>query len=307
MITLESLKEDFRNIGIKTGDTLFLRISYKAVGKVEGGPIVFLKALHEVVGEEGTIILTAFPTLHIKQYYYFHKKKITSKQIPVKPHTGLMSIMALTYPKACLSKKLEFPFVVIGKHAEYLTNLHTHDMPPYWLLEEAIDKFDCKCLRVGGKEFTGSTHIALTRVLAKTGNYHKKLQRGIYVKNDVGVEWHDVSGSLFCYNAFIRASQKYVWEHINRNKATIGEGEATLTNMRETLHFEEKYMLKDVRNLLCSDKDCFLCRVSYSFSDTSKIRFLFRELGLLFTSKAKRGLRNIFNLVLVTFYGKEQR
>ena len=144
MITLESLKEDFRNIGIKAGDTLFLRISYKAVGKVEGGPIVFLKALHEVVGEEGTIILTAFPDLHIKQYYYFHKKKVTSKQSPAKPHTGIMSVMALTYPKSCLSRKLEFPFVVIGKHAEYLTSSHTHDMPPYWLLEEAIDKFDCK-------------------------------------------------------------------------------------------------------------------------------------------------------------------
>lgn len=307
MITLESLKEDFRNIGIKAGDTLFLRISYKAVGKVEGGPIVFLKALHEVVGEEGTIILTAFPDLHIKQYYYFHKKKVTSKQSPAKPHTGIMSVMALTYPKSCLSRKLEFPFVVIGKHAEYLTSSHTHDMPPYWLLEEAIDKFDCKCLRVGGKEFTGSTHIALTRVLVKTDNYQKKLQRGIYVKNDSGVVWYDVRGSLFCYNAFIRESQKHVWKHINRNKATIGKGEATLTKMRETLHFEEKYMLEDVRNLLCSDKDCFLCRVSYSFSDTFKILFFFRELGLLFTPKAKRALRNIFSLMSIIFYGKKQR
>ena len=307
MNTLESLKEDFRNIGIKPGDTLFLRISYKAVGKVEGGPMTFLKALHEVVGEEGTIILTAFPDLHIKQYYNYHKKKVTSIQNPAKPHTGIMSVMALTYPKACLSKKLEFPFVVIGKHAEYLTNAHTHDTLPYWLLEEATERFDCKCLRVGGKEFTGSTHIALTRCLVKTGNYHKKLQRGIYVKEGSGVEWRDVHGSLFCYNAFIRESPKRVWQYINRNEAIIGEGKATLTSMRETLHFEENYMLEDVKNLLCSDKDCFLCRVSYSFSDTSKISFFFRELGLLFTKKKKLAVRNICNLVLVAFYGKKQR
>ena len=43
--------------------------------EVEGGPMTFLKALHEVVGEDGTIILTAFPKRHISQLRFFHRKQ----------------------------------------------------------------------------------------------------------------------------------------------------------------------------------------------------------------------------------------
>ena len=142
MITLESLKEDFRNIGIKVGDTLFLRISYKSVGEVEGGPMTFLKALHEVVGEEGTIILTAFPKKHISQLRFFHRREVYSEEKPPRSTTGIMSVMATSYPGALLSRKLEFPFVVIGKHANYLTQMHTHEKRGYGLLEEAIEKFN---------------------------------------------------------------------------------------------------------------------------------------------------------------------
>ena len=122
MITKESLKEDFYRIGIKEGDTLFLRISYKAVGKIEGGPMVFLQALHEVIGEDGTIILTAFPQKYIRQLRFFHRKEVYSYENPPKPTTGVMPIMAMSYPGVKISRKLEFPFLVIGKHAEYLTN-----------------------------------------------------------------------------------------------------------------------------------------------------------------------------------------
>ena len=278
MITKDSLKEDFRNLGVKEGDTLFLRISYKAVGKIEGGPMVFLKALHEVIGENGTIILTAFPDLHTKQYFFFHKKIFTSKENPAKPRTGILPVFALAYPDAKISEKLEFPFVVIGKQAGYLTTMHTHEKDPYWLLEEAIEKFGCKCLRVGGKEFTGSTHIALTRVLLKTGNYQKKTCKGIYAKEGGKIKWYDVKGSFFCYNAFLSKSKNYVWNHVNRLESKVGNGDGVLTDMHETLYYEEKYMNNDIHNLLCDDPNCFTCRISYSFSDDTKWNFFSESL-----------------------------
>lgn len=308
MITKDSLKEDFRNLGVKEGDTLFLRISYKAVGKIEGGPMVFLKALHEVIGENGTIILTAFPDLHTKQYFFFHKKIFTSKENPAKPRTGILPVFALAYPDAKISEKLEFPFVVIGKQAGYLTTMHTHEKDPYWLLEEAIEKFGCKCLRVGGKEFTGSTHIALRRVLLKTGNYQKKTYKGIYVKEDGKIKWYDVKGSVFCYNAFVSKSKNYVWNHVNRLESKVGNGDAVLTDMRETLYYEEAYMNTDIRNILCNDPNCFTCRISYSFSDDTKFNFFLREFGKLFiANESKRALINLYNLAINIFYGREQR
>lgn len=307
MITKDSLKEDFRNLGIKEGDTLFLRISYKAVGKIEGGPMVFLEALHEVIGEEGTIILTAFPYLHTKQYYFFHKKIITSKNKPAKPRTGILPVFALTYPNAKISEKLEFPFVVIGKHSGYLTTMHTHDKDPYWLLEEAIEKLNCKCLRVGGKEFTGSTHVALTRVLVKTGNYQRNISKGIYVKEGEEIKWYDAKGSVFCYNAFLLRSKEYVWNHVSRRESKVGNGIAVLTDMRETLYYEEDYMNNDIKNLLCNDPDCFTCRISYSFSDDTKFNFFFKEFKKLFTTEKKKAIRNLYSMMINILFGENQK
>lgn len=287
MITLESLKEDFRNIGIKAGDTLFLRISYKAVGKVEGGPMTFLKALHEVVGEDGTIILTAFPKRYISQFRYFHHE-VYSYSCPPKSVTGAMSITAMSYPGARLSRKLEFPFVVIGKQAEYLTENHSHDKSDYWLLEQAIEKFDCKCLRVGGKKFTGSTHIAFSRVLKRTNNYQIIPKTGLYINENNKVVWYESQHSVFCPRAFFYVCDKFIWPNINLKKGFIGGGEAMLTDMRETLYWEEMCMSKNISIMLCDDKDCFCCRTSYSFSHSTVLKYVVFQVRNLFSKRDKK-------------------
>ena len=56
MITFDSLRNDLKALGVSSGDLLFLRISYKAIGRVEGGPKTFVDALLDVVGKEGTIV-----------------------------------------------------------------------------------------------------------------------------------------------------------------------------------------------------------------------------------------------------------
>ena len=49
MITFDSLRNDLKMLGVSSGDLLFLRISYKAIGRVEGGPKTFVDALLDVV------------------------------------------------------------------------------------------------------------------------------------------------------------------------------------------------------------------------------------------------------------------
>ena len=304
MNTLESLKEDFRNIGIKVGDTLFLRISYKAVGEVEGGPMTFLKALHEVVGEDGTIILTAFPKRHISQLRFFHRKEIYSYENPPYSTTGIMSVMATSYPGALLSRKLEFPFVVIGKQASYLTQAHTHEKSGYWLLEEAIEKFNCKCLRVGGKEFTGTTHIAFTNGLRKTGNYQKKPKYGLYLLENGKRMWYDTENTIFCYAAFHKTKANILIER--KKEGRIGNGNAIITDMRETLKKEEEYITHNMSQMLCEDKDCLLCRVSFSFSDSNSWLYLTYQLTHLLRGDIKNAIRNIRNLFFILFFQKNK-
>ena len=307
MITKDSLKDDFCNLGIKEGDTLFLRISYKAVGKIEGGPMVFLEALHEVIGEEGTIILTAFPKKYIRQLRFFHKKEVYSYENPPKPTTGVMPVMAMSYPGARMSKKMECSFVVLGKHSKYLTEQHTHDKSDYWLLETATRELNSKCLRIGGKKFTGTTHIAFSRALEKTNNYQRVPYKGLYLKENNKIEWNDSIHSVFCPDAFFSMCDKYLWPNIKFNKGKVGEGEAILTDMNETLAAEEEYISNNVSIMLCDNKDCYICRTTYSFSDSNLFKYLVYQVkSLLLSRKDKKTIiRKIKIAVAYKIFGSK--
>lgn len=308
MITRESLVKDLISLGIKSGDTLFLRISYRAIGKVEGGPKTFLDALMEIIGKEGTIILTAFPKKYISQLKFFHQKEVYSSENPPKPITGAMSVVAQAYPNAKLSRKIEFPFVVIGKYAEYLTTSHTHEKRGYWLLEEAIEKFDCYCLRIGGECFTGTTHIAFTKVLRATGNYQKKPKYGLYIREGNCVKWYDTNNTIFCHTAFLKANSKYIYPYlIHKKEGLVGNGHAVLTRMKETLQKEEDYINQDVSRMLCDNKECLLCRVSFSFSDSNVIIYLVRQLLQLCKGNIRKAIQNIRSLLNNVFFGIKQQ
>ena len=59
-MSLLSLVDDFKNIGINKGDDILIHMSYKSMGYIEGGIDTFIDALKLSVGDSGTIL---FPTL----------------------------------------------------------------------------------------------------------------------------------------------------------------------------------------------------------------------------------------------------
>jgi aminoglycoside 3-N-acetyltransferase len=56
----EILVKDLKNIGVKKGDFLVVHSSLKSMGKVEGGAECVIKALLDVIGNEGTLMLPTF-------------------------------------------------------------------------------------------------------------------------------------------------------------------------------------------------------------------------------------------------------
>ena len=58
--TTQTLFQDFRQLGIETGDVLFMHSSFKSLGPVDGGAGAVIDALEEAVGAEGTILLPSF-------------------------------------------------------------------------------------------------------------------------------------------------------------------------------------------------------------------------------------------------------
>lgn len=61
---VESLKRDFLKMGFKKGDIVFTHSSLKSLGFVKGGAETVIRAMMEVVGEEGTL---AFPVYTVPQ------------------------------------------------------------------------------------------------------------------------------------------------------------------------------------------------------------------------------------------------
>ncbi len=58
--THKKLTQDFTNLGIEKGDTLFIHSSFKSLGPVEGGAGTVIAALGEAVGQDGLILMPSF-------------------------------------------------------------------------------------------------------------------------------------------------------------------------------------------------------------------------------------------------------
>ena len=61
--TREKLTQDFTNLGIAQGDTLFIHSSFKSLGPVEDGASTVIAALETAVGAEGLILMPTFSLL----------------------------------------------------------------------------------------------------------------------------------------------------------------------------------------------------------------------------------------------------
>ena len=61
--TREKLTQDFTDLGIAQGDTLFIHSSFKSLGPVEDGAGTVIAALETAVGAEGLILMPTFSLL----------------------------------------------------------------------------------------------------------------------------------------------------------------------------------------------------------------------------------------------------
>ncbi len=60
MLDSKKLISEFKTLGIKKGDVIFIHSSYKAFGRVQGGPQAVIDALLNSVGKDGTLIMPTF-------------------------------------------------------------------------------------------------------------------------------------------------------------------------------------------------------------------------------------------------------
>ncbi|MGM9799874.1 MAG: AAC(3) family N-acetyltransferase [Muribaculaceae bacterium] len=274
MHNFETIKNNLVAVGIKAGDTLLLRISYRAVGKIEGGVNTLIEALLSVVGPDGTIIAMAFPmptgSVLFKPFYRFNPMK--TKHIKV--GTGAVPSVMAKHKDVFFSTNILFPYVAIGKNAKIICESHTDKSEPYDLIENIADNYGAKILRIGGNVLNGTTHIAFSDALRQKGAYQKRYGIGNYYLIDGKIVWKQVNVSMFCYEQYSIFSAKYLTGcEIGRGK--VGNGIAVLNKLSDILAIEKKLITPNPEILLCSNPYCWKCRLSYSYSDTNIIKFFY--------------------------------
>ena len=115
MLTLESLTNAFRNLGVQAGDVLLVHSSYKSLGEVDGGPQTVIDALLAALGPEGTLIMPTFN-------FDFNKGKPWDMR-STPSQMGILTEFVRKDPRAKRVFHPIYSFAIIGKYAESLGSL----------------------------------------------------------------------------------------------------------------------------------------------------------------------------------------
>ena len=110
MLTHTQLVDNFRAIGVDSGDTLLVHSSYKSFGGVDGGPQTVIDALLDVLGADGTLVMPTF------NFDFCKGADWDVRETP--SQMGFMTNLVRQDARATRVFHPIYSFAVIGKHAQ---------------------------------------------------------------------------------------------------------------------------------------------------------------------------------------------
>lgn len=135
--TRASIAADLRELGVVAGSTLLVHSSLTSIGWVNGGPVVVIQALLDVVGEEGTLVTPAHTGNNSDPANWAHPPvpedwwQVIRDTTPafdpaITPTNGMGAIAELfrRWPGTVRSGHPMVSFAAKGKHAEFITGGH---------------------------------------------------------------------------------------------------------------------------------------------------------------------------------------
>ena len=295
MFSKKDLIKDLIEIGLKKGDLVNVKISYKSIGSVKGGPNTVIEALLDVVGPKGTIFSDAFISSFNVFDLNFRKKKCISEEHSFS-YAGAIPNCMIKFKGSHRSPHPVQKFVAIGYDSKMVLN-HTKDSKPYELLYKLCQK-GAKNLRIGPSEKVvgvGTTHCAIEEL---------GLRQNIF---KTGVLFKDTDGEYKKYfqtwpTSCTRAFNKMLPIHEAFGgvikKGNIGKSEALLTNMKKTFNIEVTLGKQFSKFLHCDDSSCYTCNLAWENSNASVINIIFKNIRKL---KLKKVLLIIYMTIFKNY------
>lgn len=256
-VTRERLVSDLKRLGIRRGDHLGLGISFRSIGRVQGGPDTLIDALMDVVGSGGTIMIPAF-TLQ------FPPTKTASGGVahvfdPVRTpaYTGIVPETLRQRREALRSRHPVCSVVALGRLAQELTKGHDAEGPYYQPYSRLAD-FGGKILCIGiGDNLVAFRHEAqyLAGLLDVVPFRHKTRYR-----DDAGrIKTFVRRGGRACTRKLpdlvtVLREQGLVTD------GEVGEADTVLVPARESLRVMIEHLRRTPERFLCEAWSCLWCR-----------------------------------------------
>ena len=258
--TRAGLISDLKAIGIKPGELLHLKVSMRALGKIDGGAEALLEALIEVVGNEGTLVCDSFINSFPLPFKGDLKQYLVDDMTPT--YAGAFARTMVNHPDNIRSQHPIKKFSAIGKRAEELMLNHTVDCFAYNPLLIMAQE-GAKNLTIGKNvQGVGTTHVAVHLV----GLQRKKPKEGVVYRDKDGelkeyrVDWNGGHGNFLKFKPLYETRGGII------KTAAIGKAESILTDMKKTLEIEIAKLKEDPAFFFCDDPACKSCRLSWDHS-----------------------------------------
>lgn len=246
-VTVSSLVDDFRDLGVAAGDTLLVHSSLSTLGWVAGGPQAVVDALQGVLTESGTLVMPTYTPQYsdpagwsnppVPEEWY---ERIRESRPPYRPAVtpswsiGQIAECFRDYPGAVRSEHPTFSFAGWGADAAAIVADHEFD---YGLGEGSplarVYERDGDVLMLGtGYDTNTSLHLAEHR-----GDFPKETATTeVPVLEDgerVTVEYEDIKPDSSDFEA---VGADFEDDH-EIARGSVGAADATLVSQRALVDF----------------------------------------------------------------------
>lgn len=260
MITKNNLIENFKNLGIEEGDTVFIRGNLGKVGRLKKRDI-FLESLLEVIGENGTIVTLGFTKSFL--FYKLDKNFIFNRN--TESTTGGLSKLFMRHVDCKRSEHPTNSFLAIGKNAKYILEGHNENSLSYDPMKRVIE-LNSKMIIFGIiKESPGFTtvHFAQQELGLTKKSFASGLLRVYYTKKGIKKLFirRDIGGCSLGFDKFY----KYYLDQNILKLGQVGNSQAISVDAQSAYEIEYNLIQKNNSFHFCDDPLCLSCRASWKY------------------------------------------
>lgn len=250
--TINTLINDFQNLGLKKGMTVLVHSSLSSIGWVNGGEYAVIQSLKEVLTSEGTIIMPS----HSAELS--NPKDWGNPPVPKEWHNEIIRTMPafnlngtptfqmgkiannfLLHKDVKRSNHPVYSFAAWGKNSNYITENHSlnHGMGENTPLGK-IYNLDGYILLLGvDYENNSSMHLG-----EEKSNIHKiSIKESPIIENDKRV-WKTYQEYDYDEDLFNAIGSEFEKHSVTLLKERVGNASAKLMKQRELVNFTENHL-----------------------------------------------------------------